>query len=148
MMRIVEPMVCPAQPGTYVLVLACTAPITLCVGGLGQVVLSAGLYAYVGSARGPGGLRARLTRHLRESKPLRWHIDYLTAVVPIVHVHYLGRPAPLECRWAQALARLPGSSTPVPRFGSSDCRNGCAAHLVRLPDSLVIQGLGKLLTEA
>ncbi len=42
--------------------------------------LEEGLYAYVGSAWGPGGLYARTRRHLLRtfSKP-RWHIDYLTS---------------------------------------------------------------------
>lgn len=42
--------------------------------------LAPGLYLYVGSAYGPGGLRARLRRHLEGvRKRLKWHIDYLLA---------------------------------------------------------------------
>ena len=148
MMLVVDTTAFPAEPGTYLLVLACQASVTLSVGSLGQVVLSPGRYAYIGSAHGPGGLRGRLARHVRASKPLRWHVDYLTAAVPVVHIYYRALPAPLECRWAQALARLPGASTPAPGFGSSDCRNGCAAHLVRLPCTLEIQRLEEMLADA
>jgi len=36
-----------------------------------------GYYIYIGSAFGPGGVRARMLRHLRADKPKHWHIDYL-----------------------------------------------------------------------
>ena len=63
--------------GTYALVLhlECTEEIT--VGKLGMFTFPAGYYLYVGSALGPGGLEARLARHRRRGKKLRWHIDYL-----------------------------------------------------------------------
>jgi Uri superfamily endonuclease len=108
-------------------------------------MLSPGCYAYIGSARGPGGLRARLARHVRASKPLRWHIDYLTAAAPVIHIYYRAIPTPLECRWAQVLAGLPGATIPAPGFGSSDCRNGCAAHLMRLPYDYELPELAALL---
>ena len=44
--------------------------------------------------------------------------------------------ARLECTWVKRLLALLGASAPAPGFGSSDCRNGCPAHLVRLPDGL------------
>jgi len=42
--------------------------------------LEPGLYLYVGSAWGPGGLLARTKRHLLKSfeRP-RWHVDHLTS---------------------------------------------------------------------
>ena len=42
--------------------------------------LKGGIYAYVGSAWGPGGLLARVKRHLTKSfeRP-KWHVDYLTS---------------------------------------------------------------------
>jgi Uri superfamily endonuclease len=44
------------------------------------VELPPGVYAYVGSAWGPGGLGARLRRHLCGSRRrLWWHIDYLAS---------------------------------------------------------------------
>jgi Uri superfamily endonuclease len=49
------------------------------VGSLGTFTFAPGFYLYIGSARGPGGLRARIERHLRKDKVKRWHIDYLTA---------------------------------------------------------------------
>ena len=128
----------PAAPGAYVLLLTADAPVVLNMPRFGKLTLAAGQYAYVGSAHGPGGLRARVGRHLRVEKPLHWHIDYLTAAVPVVHVVTLAVTdgARLECTWAKRLLALNGASAPAPGFGSSDCRNRCPAHLVRLPDGL------------
>lgn len=123
----------PALPGTYVLVLEALKPLNVEVGRLGQIQLPPGRYAYVGSARGSGGLQARLTRHLRQAKRQHWHIDALTAVLPVVAVRAVADPRALECAWVRQLLALPGASVPIAGFGSSDCRAGCPAHLVQLP---------------
>jgi len=118
----------PDQPGTYALVLSLPRATTIGVGRLGRFRFPAGWYAYAGSARGPGGLAARLSRHMRSFKPLHWHVDYLRACAcPIVAWHAVGTRKK-ECAWAKVLASLPGASAPVPRFGASDCR--CPAHLI------------------
>jgi|YNPBryantNP2012_1023418.scaffolds.fasta_scaffold10398_1 Uri superfamily endonuclease len=126
----------PKEPGSYVLLLQVVSPLTFEAGRLGMITLPAGRYAYVGTARATGGLRVRLARHVRSQKRLYWHIDYLVQRAPIWGVYWQVTPIPLECRWAQALLRLPGASAPVRGFGSSDCRRGCPAHLVRLPDGI------------
>lgn len=126
----------PAQPGAYVLIFVLVAAQTLRAGRLGPINLAPGRYAYVGSARGPGGLRARLARHLRQEKRLHWHVDYLTQCVAISAVYWAVAVEPLECRWAQALLRLPGAALGPAGFGSSDCQAGCRSHLIRLPDSV------------
>jgi len=125
----------PDRPGTYVLILHLPHPTTITVGRLGCFQFPAGWYAYAGSARGPGGLAARIARHLRVSKPLRWHVDYLRAHAQPVEVWYTQGHRRQECGWAAALFALPGASIPVPRFGASDCH--CPAHLTyfaTLPD--------------
>ncbi len=118
----------PDRPGTYVLVLRLARPTTIGVGRLGRFSFPPGWYAYVGSARGSGGLAARIARHLRSPKPLHWHVDYLRADARPVEVWYAVGIRKRECVWAQALFDLPGASVPVPRFGASDCH--CQAHLV------------------
>ena len=137
----------PAAPGAYVLLLTANAPVVLNMPRFGKLALAAGQYAYVGSAHGPGGLRARVGRHLRAEKPLHWHIDYLTAALPVIHVVTLAVTdgARLECTWVKRLIGLSGASAPAPGFGSSDCRHGCPAHLVRLPDSLKPEELEEIL---
>ena len=55
------------NPGTYALGLRLDAHSTCRIGALGEYTLQPGNYIYVGSAWGPGGLAARLSRHLRGS---------------------------------------------------------------------------------
>jgi len=127
----------PKTPGVYVLVFKLEAPLELQVGRLGRQTLPVGYLLYIGSAFGPGGLRARLARHLKSQKRIHWHIDALTSLVAPITYLYDASGSRLECQWAQHLAALPGAAIPVPGFGSSDCRSGCAAHLVAFPpDSL------------
>lgn len=123
----------PILPGTYLLVLRATTPVSLSVGRLGTFALPAGFYGYVGSAHGPGGLAARLARHLQPHKQIHWHIDALTALLPIVAIQATTAAERLECDWVQRLLAQ-GASAPIPGFGSSDCRAGCPAHLLRLPE--------------
>jgi len=69
----------PGRPGIYTLILKILEGIEVNVGRLGTLRFGKGIYMYVGSARGPGGLKARLTRHCRGPTRTRWHIDYLTS---------------------------------------------------------------------
>ena len=124
----------PDAGGSYTLVLALGQARVLTIGRLGEVVLPAGVYAYAGSAFGSGGLRARLGRHLRGDGVTHWHIDYLRAQARVADCFYTVSDTPLECVWSRALAALPGALIPVPGFGASDCRSGCGAHLIGLPE--------------
>lgn len=119
--------------GSYVLVLFVQSEAILEIGRLGTFVFPRGYYCYVGSARGPGGLLARLARHLRKRKRLRWHIDYLLERASIEEIWHAVSVERLECRWAQALLALPSVESSVPGFGSSDCC--CLTHLSLLPPS-------------
>ena len=67
----------PSLPGAYVLVLRFSKRLEISVGRLGVLSAQAGYYVYVGSALGPGGLAARVGRHCRREKTLRWHVDCL-----------------------------------------------------------------------
>ena len=125
------------EKGTYALLLRLDRSELIRVGKLGEFTFPAGWYVYVGSARGPGGLAARLARHRRrmaDGKRLRWHVDYLLERARLVEVWSRGgwpsAPAGrrLECEWARVFADAPGGEIPVPRFGASDCR--CPAHLI------------------
>jgi Uri superfamily endonuclease len=121
----------PALPGTYALRLRVSEARVIRVAGVAYTIV-AGEYLYVGSARGPGGLRARLGRHIRGDGRLRWHIDALRAVAEVTGWAYIVRDEPLECRWVQLRLQSPSVSVPIPGFGASDCRQGCPAHLLRL----------------
>ncbi len=121
----------PRQAGSYVLIMRLPDPVGIDVGHLGRCEFDRGWYAYAGSARGPGGLAARIDRHRRTTKPLHWHVDYLRAYATAVAVWYTVGERRRECRWARALSELPGARLPAPRFGASDCR--CRAHLIGYP---------------
>ena len=117
----------PSLPGTYVLVLRVSKRLETLVGKLGRLAVQPGFYLYAGSAMGPGGLAARVGRHCRHEKRLRWHVDYLRAVAQIDDVWYATGKSHRECRWASTLCTVPGASLPLPGFGASDC--GCPPHL-------------------
>lgn len=127
----------PPQPGAYAVVLCLGRPTRLRVGALGEAEFPAGVYVYLGSARGPGGVRARLGRHLRGVGRPRWHVDALRAVAQPIAWGYTTAPPPglpWECAWSQhLLAAHPHAFVPLPGFGASDCAHGCPAHLVGFP---------------
>jgi len=120
----------PKSRGTYALLLELEQEAVITVGRLGTFRFPAGYYVYVGSALGSGGLAARLARHRRRDKKLRWHIDYVLAHARIVDVRVDDSGERLECAWACALLSVPGVQVVVPRLGSSDCT--CPSHLVYL----------------
>jgi Uri superfamily endonuclease len=126
----------PSLLGTYAVVLRVSGCPEIAVGKLGVLAAQPGFYVYVGSALGPGGLAARVGTHYRHAKRLRWHVDYLRAVADVEEVWYATGKSHRECRWANALRRLPGASVPLTGFGTSDC--GCPSHLCffTLPPSL------------
>jgi len=119
--------------GTYVLALWLNTTRRISVGRLGEFEFPAGWYLYTGSARGPGGLQARLARHRRRlgtGKRNHWHVDYLREQAIWGGAWGCASNQRLECAWATALRLLPGAQVVAPGFGASDCR--CAAHLVRV----------------
>ncbi len=116
-----------SRPGTYALLIRAARPVTLRVGALGTVDIRRGIHVYVGSAHGPGGLAARIRRHVARDKRVHWHVDHLTTRLPVIEVWWAPGERRLEHAWSDAVAALPGARVSVPRFGSSDCR--CATHL-------------------
>lgn len=139
--------VAPDARGSYLLALRLERRVEIEVGRLGLAAFPPGVYVYTGSVLGPGGAPARVARHLRAAKTLRWHIDYLDAVAPIIAVSVAYGSERRECAWSQRLAALEGCYAPAPGFGSSDCRSGCPAHLWRLPDGLPLSWLETELTQ-
>ena len=117
----------PGALGTYALLLDLPRPARLTVGRLGRFRFERGCYLYVGSALGPGGLRARLRHHARCSASPRWHVDYLRREARLLCVWYTQDERRHEHEWARAAGALPGASSPVRGFGSSDC--DCTSHL-------------------
>jgi len=108
--------------GSYVLLIELPEERTIATGSLKDTHFQSGCYAYVGSAM--GGLRSRLSRHLRRNKKLHWHIDYLLEWASVKDIVIYETEDRVECTIARAFSRRFNS---VPGFGSSDCK--CTSHL-------------------
>lgn len=118
------------NPGTYALVYRCPTPVEKAAGRLGRVFLHPGYWIYVGSAFGPGGLRARLAHHLSPSPRPHWHLDYVKRAMTPIDIWTTTDPVKREHDWAATLASLRGASCPIAGFGASDCT--CRSHLIYL----------------
>jgi len=114
--------------GTYLLILHVSQIPRLQIGRLGYYDIPGRTYTYVGSALGPGGLAARVGRHLRRQKRPHWHIDYLLDFADVQEVWGVDSEERLECAWADRLLRSAGARVVIPRFGASDCN--CPTHLI------------------
>ncbi|MCD6512679.1 MAG: GIY-YIG nuclease family protein [Thermoplasmata archaeon] len=106
--------------GSYVLLIKLDRERKIRVGALGEIYFKPGYYAYVGSAM--NGIEARVSRHLRKNKKMRWHVDYLLQYAEVERIYYKQSNEKEECSIA-SLFSLPF----IPRFGSSDCK--CKSHL-------------------
>jgi len=115
-----------ARHGTYALVFSSETEQLIRVGRLGQVRVPRGFLVYIGSALGPGGVRARVGHHLRISPRPRWHVDYLRARTRLEEVWYCYEERRREHDWAEAMGRQRKADC-IPGFGVSDCR--CESHL-------------------
>ena len=116
------------KPGTYALILVSSFQDIVQIGRLGLLRLKPGFYIYIGSAFGPGGLKARISHHRRLSKHPRWHIDYLRTVTGLHRVWYTYDSIHREHQWAKTMLRMKNASIPLEGFGSSDC--SCKSHLL------------------
>jgi Uri superfamily endonuclease len=119
----------PEDHGTYVLIARVLQTKRLGIGSLGEFEITPGFYAYVGSAFGSGGLRARLGHHLESLAEPHWHIDYLLLVATPIEIWFTTADRKLEKDWAELLEEAPGFRVPIPRFGSSDYHRSRASHL-------------------
>ncbi len=117
----------PAGPGSYLLLIGLDRPFRLSIHRLSPARLATGWYVYGGSARGSGGLRARVGRHLRRGKVRHWHVDHLTEAAAALWA--FPGPGARECDLLRSLLARPGFAPAMPGFGSSDCRS-CESHLL------------------
>ena len=108
--------------GSYIILIKLPEEQTITIGSLQTLHFPLGYYAYVGSAL--GGIKSRLSRHLKSNKKLHWHIDYLLQKAPITDIIIGETKERVECAIAQALSSQFDS---IPSFGSSDCH--CSSHL-------------------
>jgi Uri superfamily endonuclease len=119
----------PEDKGTYVLIAQVSQLKNLMIGSLGNFEIVTGFYAYVGSAFGSGGLRARLGHHLESIAEPHWHIDYLLRVALPVEIWFTTAGKKMEHQWAELLDDSSRFRIPIPRFGSSDYHRSRISHL-------------------
>ncbi len=114
----------------YSILLKVERKISLNVGRLGPFSFPQGYYVYTGRAK--GRVVARIQRHMRKEKRLRWHIDYLTSVpgVKLIKAIIHKSKAERECEINKMICKLSGAKILISGFGSSDCQSGCESHLV------------------
>jgi Uri superfamily endonuclease len=115
------------QSGTYTLVFSSSTEKPVPIGKLGTLLLKPGFYAYVGSAFGPGGLKARIKHHIKHSSRPHWHLDYLSPALTLCEIWYTHDQIRREHQWAAIHLQSRGAILPLSGFGSSDCR--CPSHL-------------------
>ncbi|WP_455205158.1 GIY-YIG nuclease family protein [Kaarinaea lacus] len=119
-----------SQKGTYALVLVSRSQKNIRIGRCGVLPLKPGYYVYVGSAFGPGGLKARLNHHLKQSTSPRWHLDYLRRHTRVAEVWYTFDEVRRESAWVQIMTNSQQIQIPLQGFGASDSNE--AAHLFYL----------------
>ncbi|MEM3980939.1 MAG: GIY-YIG nuclease family protein [Ignisphaera sp.] len=118
--------------GIYTLILEIEEDICTNIGSLGRICLLKGVYGYVGSAKGLGGIEARVKHHLiKDKKKHWWHIDYLTSrkEVAIKCVVYAKTLDIGEEDIVGYFSRSSCWSIAVPRFGSTD--KNSSSHLFK-----------------
>ncbi|NLT65078.1 MAG: GIY-YIG nuclease family protein [Acidobacteria bacterium] len=127
-----------AEQNAYLLFLDMGKPAAIEIGSLGVKAFPAGRYIYVGSARKGVDRRVGRHRHLAECKAgkLHWHIDYLLTHPDVRLAGSVTLKGACECDVARELLSFEGASAPVLRFGATDCRKGCKAHLYHLVSPL------------
>ena len=107
---------------TYQLDIILVEPTRLSIGQLGVFDFPAGHYIYTGSAQ--RNIEARIARHLRQEKKLKWHIDYLLCS-PQALIEKVTRYAESKCKINQQTMGV----ILIKGFGSSDCHAGCGSHI-------------------
>jgi len=117
------------EPGTYIIVLKYDyLNKVIPIGKNKELLLAQGFYYYVGSAFGPGGVKARVNHHIRTTEKPHWHLDFLRKHTQIIAIWYTHDKKKREHQWAKVFNENPLTSIPLEGFGSSDCK--CESHLV------------------
>ena len=115
------------DPGSYTLIMRSQVNQTIQVGKTKSLELQPGYYIYCGSAMGSGGIRARVSRHLKVNKNKHWHIDSLLDWCDVLEVWLCYTSINFEHAWSELLGKVMDSGTKAFRFGASDCT--CQSHL-------------------
>ena len=134
--------------GIYILEIVPTKAFSISHKKIGNHKLSIGYYYYVGSAQ--TNLYQRIDRHLRKTKKLHWHIDYLTVKkeINIANVYIIkNHSKKFECKLVSDLSNYFNMQFPIQDFGNSDC-NLCESHLLYKDEKITYNQLLSLYQSA
>jgi len=127
------------KTGVYTLINKLVRDEVIKIGKFGLHFFPRGFYSYTGSALGTYSLslRGRLSRHLSSKKKKRWHIDYLldSKSTKVVATIYFETHLRMECFISERIENLTNVTSPVKRFGATDCHNNCQSHLHFFPNT-------------
>ena len=131
--------------GLYVLLLRLLSSEQVRIGALGCFALLPGWYLYVGSAQ--RHRKQRVMRHLGPPNRKRWHIDYLTTLDTMrpLGAVLVAKDASKECALNRKIGKMNLVSSPIARFGASDCQERCPAHLWFCPQEQSLAALSEYL---
>jgi len=142
--------VLPTYKGSYIIVTGVFRAFEKDVGAMGRIRFNKGFYYYTGSALGKGGIRKRVTRYLvlnnkipfeksgmKRTPNIHWHIDYLLSERDSTITSMFFSSKLTECGLVNDIKNHTVTTVPIPGFGSSDCRNGCPAHLLYSGEMLI-----------
>ena len=118
----------PEAKGAYILQIDLPALRMVSIKKFAGKTLPSGRYYYCGSAKGGGGMAARVGRHFKADKPIRWHVDHVTVGGTVTAALLV--PDGSECDLVDELMRAYHVTVPLSGFGASDCRR-CVSHMVR-----------------
>ena len=62
----ITPQDLPQISGAYILLIDLPNPVSVLIKGKAATVIGKGRYLYCGSAKGPGGIAARVRRHMKK----------------------------------------------------------------------------------
>jgi hypothetical protein len=114
-------------PGAYAMAIELTDKAAVMLSGRLPIALPVGRYLYCGSAKGRGGLKARLSRHMRRGKSVRWHVDQLTEQ-GLDDRRFGYFPEVTSARWCKCVricqCQLPGSAAVIARPAAVICCSG------------------------
>lgn len=127
---------------TYLLLIRVVKSTSIKVGRKGCKEFKEGYYVYVGSGRKYGF--QRIIRHLKKSKKLKWHIDYLLRKGRIEKIWIILGGKIKECYFSYLLKER--GIVLMKKFGSTDCK--CPSHLFyfknnpwRLVENIISQSI-------
>ncbi|MEW7009899.1 GIY-YIG nuclease family protein [Lentilitoribacter sp. EG35] len=118
----------PTAGGAYVLIVFLSKEVEFSSPKTGSILLDKGFYFYAGSAKGPGGLRSRLSRHFKSDKKPHWHIDQLT-----IHGKAVGayvKRSGNECDLVDLMLKTKQLAFVQDGIGGTDCSR-CKSHLLK-----------------